>query len=278
MTRKKRILLVGDILGVLFTILIFIVPFYFMFVQSIKTQQEANLLLISWPKDGVHLIENYSQVLKQSNNQLITAFKNSAILTVGTVAGLLVFSSMAAYVIQRRSDRIMKGITSVIMLGLMIPASILPTISMMQSMHIYKTMFGMIMIEIALQTPFTIMLFRGYMASIPTDLEEAARIDGCGPLQIYLRIINPLLKPIRATVIILTAVSTFNDFTNPLYFLPGAKNTTVQLTLYNYKGQFSSEYNLLFADIILITVPMLILFLIFNKKIVAGMVAGAVKG
>ena len=172
----------------------------------------------------------------------------------------------------------MKTITTIIMLGLMIPASILPTISMMQSMHIYKTMFGMIMIEIALQTPFTIMLFRGYMASIPTDLEEAARIDGCGKFQIYLRIISPLLKPIRATVIILTAVSTFNDFTNPLYFLPGAKNTTVQLTLYNYKGQFSSEYNLLFADIILITIPMLILFLIFNKKIVAGMVAGAVKG
>ena len=73
-------------------------------------------------------------------------------------------------------------------------------------------------------------------------------------------------------------VQTFNDFTNPLYFLPGAANTTVQLTLYNYKGQLANTYNLLFADIIIITVPMLILFLIFNKRIVAGMVAGAVKG
>ena len=94
----------------------------------------------------------------------------------------------------------------------------------------------------------------------------------------FLQIINPLLKPIRATVIILTAVTTFNDFTNPLYFLPGAENTTVQLTLYNYKGQFASSYNLLFANIILITIPMLILFVLFNKKIVAGMVAGSVKG
>lgn len=96
--------------------------------------------------------------------------------------------------------------------------------------------------------------------------------------QVFLQIINPLLKPIRATVIILTAVTTFNDFTNPLYFLPGAENTTVQLTLYNYKGQFASSYNLLFANIILITIPMLILFILFNKKIVAGMVAGSVKG
>lgn len=136
----------------------------------------------------------------------------------------------------------------------------------------------MVMVEIALQTPFTIMLFRGYMASIPTELEEAARIDGCSPFQVFLQIINPLLKPIRATVIILTAVTTFNDFTNPLYFLPGAENTTVQLTLYNYKGQFASSYDLLFANIILITIPMLILFILFNKKIVAGMVAGSVKG
>ena len=139
-------------------------------------------------------------------------------------------------------------------------------------------MLGMVLIEIALQTPFTIMLFRGYMASIPVDLEEAARIDGCSSWQIFYKIINPLLKPIRATVIILTAVTTFNDFTNPLYFLPGANNVTVQLTLYNYKGQFANSYNLLFADIIIITIPMLILFLLFNKKIVDGMVAGSVKG
>ena len=113
---------------------------------------------------------------------------------------------------------------------------------------------------------------------IPKELEEAARIDGCNNFQIFWHIINPLLKPIRATVIILSAVNTFTDFTNPLYFLPGAENATVQLTLYNYKGQFKSSYNLLFADIILITIPMLILFLIFNKKIVDGMVSGSVKG
>ena len=111
MTRKKRLRLIGDVLGVLFTIIIFIVPFYFMFVQSIKTQQEANQLLISWPKNGIHLVENYSSVLHKNHGQLILAFKNSAILTIGTVAGLLVFSSMAAYVIQRRRDRLMKTVT-----------------------------------------------------------------------------------------------------------------------------------------------------------------------
>ena len=91
-------------------------------------------------------------------------------------------------------------------------------------------------------------------------------------------IIFPLLKPVTSTVIILDAVSIFNDFTNPLYFFPGNDNITVQLTLYNFMGQFSSAYNMLFADVLLITIPMLIIFLIFNNKIVDGMVAGSVKG
>lgn len=276
MKKHRKLLLIGEIVGVALTVIIFIIPFYFMYVNSLKSQQEANLLTIAWPTE-LHL-ENYLEVFSYSNYQLLTAFKNSLLLTVFTVIGLVVTGAMAGYVIQRRSDRVMKIVSSIIMLGLMIPAAILPTINLLQKLHIYRTMFGMVMVEIALQTPFTIMLFRGYMASIPTELEEAARIDGCSPFQVFLQIINPLLKPIRATVIILTAVTTFNDFTNPLYFLPGAENTTVQLTLYNYKGQFASSYNLLFANIILITIPMLILFILFNKKIVAGMVAGSVKG
>ena len=274
--KKKRNQLIGDIVGVILTILIFLIPFYFMFVQSIKSKKEANLLSLAWPKE-IHL-ENYLEVIKHGNYQLLTAFKNSAVLTLFTVLGLLVTGAMAGYVIQRRKGRLMTAIQSTIMIGLMIPASILPTIHMLQSMHIYKTMFSMVMIEIALQTPFTILLYRGFMASIPVELEEAAAIDGCNRWQIFTKIIFPLLKPIQATIIILTGVQTFNDFSNPLYFLPGAANTTVQLTLYNYKGQLGNSYNLLFADIIIITVPMLILFLFFNKRIVTGMVAGAVKG
>ena len=265
-----------DIIGCAVAVIIFIVPFYFMFINSIKPAKEANLLRIDWPGE-IHF-ENYITVLKNNHYQLLVAFKNSGIITLFTVTGLLIVGSMAGYVIQRRTDRRIRTIGHIFMLGLMLPASILPTIQLLQLMHIYKTLFGLVMIEIALQLPFTIMLFRGYMSSIPVELEDAAEIDGCSSGRLFTSIIFPLLKPIRATVIILTAVTTFNDFTNPLYFLPGAANATVQLTLYNYKGQYKSSYNLLFADIFLITVPMFILFLFFNKKIVAGMVSGSVKG
>ncbi len=274
--RKKSIYLIGDIVGVALTVIIFLVPFYFMLVQSLKSEREANKLSMSWPTE-LHF-ENYLEVFQHGNYQLLTAFKNSGILALFTVLGILVTAAMAAFVLQRRRDRVTGIIQAVIMLGLMLPASVLPTIKMLQNLHIYKTMFSMVMIEIALQTPFAIMLYTGYMASVPTELEEAAAIDGCGRWQIFWRIIFPLLKPIQASLIILIGVSTFNDFTNPLYFLPGSENVTVQLTLYNYKGQLASSYNLLFADIIIITIPMLILFIFFNKKIVAGMVAGSVKG
>ena len=272
--KRRRNQIIGDVVGVLLTVVLFLIPFYFMFVQSIKSKKESNRLSMAWPSE-IHF-ENYVEVFKKAN--LLTAFKNSAILTLFTVLGLIITGAMAGYVIQRRRDKVTTAIQSVIMLGLMIPASILPTIRMLQAMHIYKTMFSMVMIEIALQTPFTVMLYRGFMSSIPVDLEEAASIDGCNRWQIFQKVIFPLLKPIQATIIILVGVQTFNDFTNPLYFLPGAANATVQLTLYNFKGQASNSYNLLFADIIMITVPMLILFLFFNKRIVAGMVAGAVKG
>lgn len=276
MKRKKLLYLLADIIGIAVAALIFVVPFLFMLMNSLKERREANLLQLSWPKELQW--ENFSKVFSASNYQIITAFQNSFILTIASVLILILVGGMAGYVLQRRKDRPIKVIGSLIMTGLMVPAAILPTIWVLQNLQIYKTLLGMVLIEAALQIPFTIMLFRGFMGSIPVELEEAGYIDGCSPFRIYASIIFPLLKPVTATVIILNAVNIFNDFTNPLYFLPGAENATVQLTLYNFMGQFSSSYNLLFADVILITVPMLILFIFFNKKIVAGMVAGAVKG
>lgn len=256
--------------------LIFIIPFIFMFLNSLKERREANLLRLSLPE--IFKWENYKEVLTAGNGIVLTAFKNSLLLTAGSVIILIITCAMAGYVLQRRKGKMMSKINALIMIGLMVPPAILPTISIMQGLHVYKTLFGMIMIEVALQTPFSIMLYRGFMGSIPIELEEAGYIDGCNKVKMFTTVVFPLLKPVTATVVILNAVNIFNDFTNPLYFLPGSKNATVQLTLYEFMGKYSSSYNLLFADVIIITIPMLILFIIFNKRIVDGMVAGAVKG
>lgn len=276
MKRKKRIYILGDVLGILMAVIVFIVPFAFMLVNALKEGREANLLNISLPQN-LHW-ENFLEVFRANNYQIVTAFKNSGMIVLGSVMILVIVGSMGGYVIQRRKDRIMGISNALIMTGLMVPAAILPTIWVLQRIHLYKTLTGMILIETALHIPFTVMLYRGFMSSIPVELEEAGYIDGCSRWKIFTKIIFPLLKPVTSTVIILNAVTIFNDFTNPLYFLPGAENATVQLTLYNFMGQYASSYNLLFADVILITVPMLILFIFFNKRIVDGMVAGAVKG
>uniref|UniRef100_S0DES5 Putative ATPbinding transport protein n=1 Tax=termite gut metagenome TaxID=433724 RepID=S0DES5_9ZZZZ len=268
--------LLGDVLGVLLAAAIFIVPFLFMLVNSLKGRREANLLSLSPPAEFEW--GNFWEVIQTDKFAVLRGFWNSGIITLFSVLALVVVGAMAGYVLQRRRGRLTGAVNAIVLTGLMIPPAILPTIWIMQGIGVYKSLFGMVLVEVALQIPFTIMLYRGFMGSIPADLEEAAIIDGCGRWRLFFRIIFPLLKPVTATVIILNAVTIFNDFTNPLYFLPGAQNVTVQLTLYRFMGQFNSSYNLLFADVIIITVPMLILFIIFNKKIVAGMVAGAVKG
>lgn len=276
MNRKNLRSILATAAGVIAGFFIFVIPFLFMLVNSLKDRKSANKLSISLP-ETIHL-ENFAEVIREQNYMLLRAYKNSFILAFFSIILLILFSSMAGYVLQRRSDRRMSAASALILAGLMVPPAIMPTIWVLQTLGIYKTMFGMILIEVALHTPFTVMLYRGFMASIPVELEDASYIDGCSGWKTFWTVVFPLLKPVSATVTILNAVSVFNDFMNPLYFLPGSKNVTLQLTLYSFIGQFSSSYNLLFADVILIVLPMLILFFLLNDRIVEGMTAGAVKG
>jgi raffinose/stachyose/melibiose transport system permease protein len=108
----------------------------------------------------------------------------------------------------------------------------------------YKTLFGMIMIEVAVFMPFSLLGFRAFMASIPSEIEEAAIMDGASSLQVFFSIILPLLRPAIVTIIVTSAVGVYNHFTGPLYFLPGSQNITVQLTLYSFVSQFQSQWNL----------------------------------
>jgi len=275
-SRQNKITWIGDIVGIISAIIIFIVPFIFMLLNSLKNRKEANLLTLLLPTEIEW--ENYKTIFEHNNGQILVAFRNSILLAFFSVIGLIIVSSMAGYVLQRRKNKVTGFVNLLILSGLMMPPAILPTIWVLQRMNIYRTLFSMIFIEIALQIPFTIMLYRGFVASIPTELEESGYIDGCNKWQLFGKIVFPLLKPITATVTILNAVTVFNDFTHPLYFLPGKENVTVQLTLYNFMGKYSSSFNLLFANVIVITIPMLVLFIFFNRRIIDGMVAGAVKG
>jgi len=258
-------------------IVFFVVPFVFIFLTAVKSEDQATDLTFSWPTSWP-IVQNLKDVFSARDYMLVTAFKNSIILTVVSVAVLVVLGSMIGFVMQRRPGRLATIANLLVLSGLIIPPAIVPTIWVLQSMGLFKHLSGMILVEIAFGLSFSVLLFRAFVAAIPRELDEAAIIDGAGPWTLYFRVIFPLLRPVVITVILVQSVTIFNDFVHPLYFLPGDENATVQLTLYNFMSQFSTQYNLLFMNIVLITIPPLIAFLFFNRKIVAGMTAGAVKG
>jgi raffinose/stachyose/melibiose transport system permease protein len=266
-----------EVVAVLVATVVFIVPFIFMFLTASKDTADAEALTFSWPKSWP-IIQNVKDVFAANDHELVTAFRNSIILTVVSVAILVVLCAMVGFVVQRRPGKLSSAVNLLVLSGLIIPPAIVPTIWVLQQMHLFKTLPGLILVEVAFNMAFCVLLFRAFVAAIPRELDEAAIIDGCSGFSLFFRVIFPLLRPVTITVILTSSVAIFNDFVNPLYFLPGEENATVQLTLYNFLSQFTAQYNLLFMNIVLITIPPLIMFIFFNRKIVSGMTAGAVKG
>jgi raffinose/stachyose/melibiose transport system permease protein len=273
-TVRKLTLEIGALLVAL---VVFVVPFLFMFLTAVKSEDQSSDLTFAWPTSWP-VLQNLKDVFSARDFILVTAFRNSLILTVVSVAVLVVLCAMVGFVLQRRPGPLATAVNIMVLAGLIIPPAIVPTIWVLQNLGIFKTLPGLILVEIAFNMSFAVLLFRAFIAAIPREIDEAAIIDGAGGFSLFFRVIFPLLRPVTITVILTTSVFIFNDFVNPLYFLPGDQNATVQLTLYNFTSQFSTQYNLLFANIVLITVPPLLLFIFFNRKIVSGMTAGAVKG
>jgi raffinose/stachyose/melibiose transport system permease protein len=263
--------------AILVSAVVFLVPFAFIIITAFKDKQQAALLDFTWP-NGFHLWSNIVEVVTTRNWMMVTAFINSTILTVASVTLLVIFAAMVGFVLARRKTKFNGLIEFLILAGLMIPPAVVPTIWLLQGIGLFGKLHGLILIEVAYGLPFSIILYRAFIATIPRELDEAAIIDGARPLDVFFRVILPLLWPVTVTNIVVQSVGVFNDFTNPLYYLPGNANATVQLTLYNFQSQFNTSYNLLFTNILLITIPPLLVFLFFNRHIVAGMTAGAVKG
>lgn len=276
MGRAQRIWVGGA--AIVVSIVVFLVPFAFIVLIALKDKRESSLREFSLPSNGFHLWDNLVEVIQTRDYMLLSAFLNSTILTVASVTLLVIFGAMVGYVAQRRPSAWTPIVNFLVLAGLIIPPAVVPTIWVLQGFGLFKTLHGLILIEVAYGLSFTVLLFRAFVSTIPRELDEAAIMDGAGPLRLFFQIILPLLKPVVVTVIVVQSVAIFNDFTNPLYYLPGKQNVTVQLTLYNFQSQFSTSYNLLFTNILLITIPPLIVFLFFNRQIVAGMTAGAVKG
>ncbi len=274
MTRRQ---LVVGLASFAVAFVVFVTPFIFVALNAAKTAAGAATLDFSLPKEW-QLWTNLVEVVQARDYMLLLAYFNSIVITVAAITLLVIFGAMVGYVLQRRRSRWNSVIYGFVLAGLMIPPAVVPTIWVLQELGLFKTLHGMVLIQVAYGLGFTVLLYRAFISTIPRDLDEAAIIDGAKPFQVFIRIILPLLKPVTVTLIVVQSITIFNDFTHPLYYLPGRANVTVQLTLYNFQSQFVSQINLLFMNILLVTIPPLLVFIFFNRQIVAGMTSGAIKG
>lgn len=277
MKRERTHALTKGVIAIIVTAIVFIIPFIFVVLQAAKSPDDASSLTFTWPKEW-KFFQNFVDVSNYNDGIIWRAFVNSIVLTVFSVIIMVVFAAMVGYVLSRRRSRWNAVINFFVLAGLIVPPALVPTIWLLQGLGLFRTMPGLILIEATFGLSFCILLFRAFVGTIPRELDEAAVLDGAGPIRLFFGVVLPLLRPVIVTVIVVQAVAVFNDFANPLYFLPGDENATVQQTLYEFQGQNLSFYNLLFMDVLLITIPPLIVYIFFNRQIVAGLTSGAVKG
>jgi raffinose/stachyose/melibiose transport system permease protein len=271
--KNKAGIVIGSIVAWLVS-LVFIVPYFAVILTSLKTKQDADIISFALP--SAIQWDNYSRAIEQG--KLVLAFKNSLINSVGSVAILILFVTLASFIISRRRDKLTRFCYAFMLLGLAIPASNITLIKIMQTIGLMNTRPGIILIYVAANAPLALFLCVGFMGSIPRELDEAAIIDGCGPFSLFAKVIFPLLMPIVATLFVLNVMTVWNDFSMPLYFLNNSKMWPMTLAVYNFFGRYHQEWNLVCADAVLTTLPVMILFIFGQKYIVGGLTTGAVKG
>ncbi|NUQ87471.1 MAG: carbohydrate ABC transporter permease [Glycomyces artemisiae] len=277
MRRRRTAGVLSGTIAIIVSAVVFLVPFAFIVLTASKTRGEAALREFTLPTEWA-IWENFLAVIRERDYMLLGAFVNSTILTVASVAVMVVLAAMVGYVMQRRPNRLTPWLNALVLAGLIIPPAVVPTIWVLQGLGLFRTLHGLVLIEVAYGLSFCVLLFRAFVATIPRELDEAAVIDGAGPVRLFFQVVFPLLRSVIVTAVIVQSVAVFNDFQNPLYFLPGDDHATVQLTLYNFRSQYTTEWNLLFMDILLITIPPLVMYAFFNRQIVAGLTSGAIKG
>jgi len=254
--------------------LLVIFPVLLIILNSFKGNGESLQMSLVLPK--VWNIENFSIVIEKG--KLLRSFFNSLFYSSIATALTVVFGAMSAYVFSRRRTKGFTAVYMYIILGMVIPVNYVSLMKVMQVTGLNNTSIGIILLYMALQTPFTVFLIYGFVSKLPVDLDEAAVIDGCGPIRLYFNIIFPLLKPAMVTAIVLCFLNTWNEFIMPLYFLNTSEKWPMTLAIYNFFGQYEMNWNLICADVILTCLPVIVLYLACQKYIVGGQTSGAVKG
>lgn len=272
--KSNRTVMVLLILG-LSTI---IFPLYMTVVIAFKQPSEmTNSIsgILSLPK--VWSLNNFKEAMEVTD--FWNSLKNSLLISVLTVGLSILIHSLMGYILGRnKSSKFYRFVYLFIVSGMFVPFAILmmPLAKQTAEMGL-ANWFGVILLYVVFYMPMNIMLYSGYLTNIPLALEEAARVDGASTWRTYWEIIFPIMKPMHATVAVITALAVWNDVMTPLIIMAGSSENTLPLAQLNFQSQFGTNYNLAFASYLLSLIPILIFYVICQKQILNGVVNGAVK-
>ena len=274
-TQTKRAAGTYLILGI--GILLIIYPLFLTVISAFKTEPEITKNFLALPES--FYLGNFKNIL--SRPDYYQAVGNTLYITILSLAGMIVVLPMVSYSIARKMDvsPFYKYLYFFLLVGIFVPFQVkmMPLIKTMSSLHML-TPTGIIIVYVASSICEGVFLYVAFIQGVPTELEEAAYIDGASPFTTFIRIVYPLLKPPMVTLLIVIALRVWNNFMYPLLLLQGQNSRTLPLTVFFFKGDLSIQWNILFAATTLVILPLMIVYFILQKQIISGMLNGSVKG
>jgi raffinose/stachyose/melibiose transport system permease protein len=259
---------------------IFAVPFYIVIVLSLKSNVQIMTDPLSFP---IHPDwHNYWKLWQGTANMNITigrSLLNSLVVTVGSVAVLISVGALCGYTIARRQSKLSTVVYLLFVAGLIVPfeLGLLPLYVTFRQYHLVGTYVGIILLQAGVLMPLSVFLYAGFIRALPREYEEAAQVDGAGLVRTLFRVVLPLLKPITGTVAVLTGLFCWNDFFYPLIFLSGSKNQTLPVGVFQFVGDYTYQWNLIFPTVVIALAPMTIFYLFAQKRFIKGF-SGGIRG
>jgi raffinose/stachyose/melibiose transport system permease protein len=275
---NRRIEVSGHVF-LLFLSLILLIPFYIALVNAFKTRADILANPLSMPLARLTL-DNFVRSAVTPSFNIFKAYGTSVLITSVSVFLLIVICAMMSYVIARNKHSFYKLTYLVLLSGLMIPAQVIliPIVKVLASLGLMFTPQGLILYNIGFYIPFTVFTYVGYIGTISAELDESAKIDGAGKFTIFWRIIFPLMRPATASAVIFLCLWIWNDFVNPTIILGSTKGYTVTTGIFRAIGQYSTNWEDVFALVVMASFPVLLMYLFMQRFFIAGLTEGSVKG
>jgi raffinose/stachyose/melibiose transport system permease protein len=270
-TKKTFVLeIIGIALGILF-----LIPFYFVFINSVKPFAAILIDAAAWPEE--FMFSNYAKVWDIIN--FPRAFWNSLIITVASNIGLVIISSMAAWKMVRTPGKFSKILFVIFVSAMVIPFQtvMIPLMKLGGALNLTNSIPGLVIMYFGFGVPLSLFLFHGFVKTVPVEIEESAMIDGCSQFGVFWRIVFPLLKPITVTVIILNTLWIWNDYLLPLLVLQDAELRTIPLAASSFFAQYTKQWDMGLAALVLGIAPIIVFFLLLQKHIIKGIASGSIK-